>query len=367
MERNNIPYLYGRLNNAIIKRPLEETTITPVAQGVIKTPDKGYEGFSKVTIPSEPNLQAENIVSGKSIYGVEGEALELYKDPNLIPENIRENVTVYEGTIAETTGTLVPDRGDTIAIVSGTATDIIYNGETIRPYAFYYYANLNSFIGNSVTTVGDRAFQGATGETAVGFSVQLNNVQTIGDSCFAVSQVKSFTGESVTTMQRSSFSNCVKLQSVRLSDNLSVIPNECFINCNQLVTLDMNLRNIQRIQQSSFSYCSSIDPLDFSNSNITLIGTASFRDFASSRTSEDNRYTLDFRNSSFGTIPSLCFQSCKYIDIYLPDNGNTLVTLENINAFDQTTGIIIHVPTELVDAYKDASNWSVYASQIQGY
>jgi hypothetical protein len=51
-------------------------------------------------------------------------------------------------------------------------------------------------------------------------------------------------------------------------------------------------------------------------------------------------------------------------------NSTTLATLGSTNAFSNTpiasgTGYI-YVPDDLVDRYKQATNWSTYASQIKG-
>ena len=61
----------GKTNSASKKIELEEITVNPGASDVVRTAEDG-KGFSKVTVPGDADLIAENIREGIDIFGVLG-------------------------------------------------------------------------------------------------------------------------------------------------------------------------------------------------------------------------------------------------------------------------------------------------------
>lgn len=51
---------------------LQEKTVTPETLPTVIGPDEGYDGLTQVTVNPDAQLKAENIRSGKTIFGVEG-------------------------------------------------------------------------------------------------------------------------------------------------------------------------------------------------------------------------------------------------------------------------------------------------------
>ena len=69
------------------------------------------------------------------------------------------------------------------------------------------------------------------------------------------------------------------------------------------------------------------------------------------------------------SISSSAFNNCTSLTSIKLANTSKICTLSNSNAFKNTAiankAGYIYVPDELVEQYKKATNWSVYASQIK--
>lgn len=78
--------LKEKANNLPDQNPpaqLQEKTVTPTKEGLSVVPDSGFDGMSKVTVNGDANLIPENIKEGVSIFGVEGN----YKGNTAVNEN----------------------------------------------------------------------------------------------------------------------------------------------------------------------------------------------------------------------------------------------------------------------------------------
>ena len=124
-------------------------------------------------------------------------------------------------------------------------------------------------------------------------------------------------------------------------------------------------RSITEISSSSatsigsyaFYSCSSLTTVDFPVA--TSIGTSAFQN-CSSLTTANFPVATSIRTSAF--------QYCRSLKSLLLRN-NKVCTLSNTNTFNSTpissgTGYI-YVPSELIEQYKTANNWSTYASRFR--
>lgn len=175
----------------------------------------------------------------------------------------------------------------------------------------------------------------------------------------------------------SSFSNCINLESVNIG-GLTRVGISAFLNCYKLKSLvapyltETNtgmFKNCRSLNEFNFSNIETITDTVFEHAGIGQIvlpkmlnnfGTYPFRGCRLSVLDLYNdAYNKSFKTNWFGAAYSLC---------HFIIRANSMVTLSNVGAFSNTpiyNGIgWIYVPSDLVDTYKTATNWSNFANQI---
>lgn len=186
------------------------------------------------------------------------------------------------------------------------------------------------------------------------YKVELGGDTVLGDSAFnSYNNLRSITLPNSTVLRNEAmFGSCFDLVSLVIPNNITAIPGDACISCTGLTTVSLP-------------------------SNLTSIGGSSFYN------------CLTLRNITFpdslSNIGSYAFTSCDFYTIVLPGNlgrlGNTVFAgnhhLSKIYVFktspfiigntvfdDLDPNFIIYVPSESVDDYKTAINWSNYSSHI---
>ena len=148
-----------------------------------------------------------------------------------------------------------------------------------------------------------------------------------------------FDGE-LTTIGNEAFYFCTSLTSVTIPDSVTTIGWYAFENCN-LTSVTIG-DSITTIGEMAFRNCASLTSVIIPDS-VTTIGQYAFYG-CSSLTSVYCKAT---------TPPSLGYNAFAYYDKDLDYHVNI--------------GSLIYVPTESVEVYKAATNWSEYAADIVGY
>lgn len=169
-------------------------------------------------------------------------------------------------------------------------------------------------IPDSVTVIGDSAFSGCTGLTAVTIP---DNVTTIGNdafnSCSALSNV--VIPDSVTEMGSSAFYGCRSLEKVTLSRNLTYISRESFTYCEKLGGIALH-EGITSIGYDAFAYNDSLTSITMPKT-LESIDTSAF--YGCSNLSEVNL------NEGLKTIDSGAFGSCGALsELSLPQSLETI-------------------------------------------
>lgn len=104
--------------------------------------------------------------------------------------------------------------------------------ESIGDKAFIECENLTELvIPSSVTKIGDRAFEFCTGLKIVKIA---GNPELGGDVFYGCSELERVFALGLTSLSDSLLSNCAKLSVVALSNRITEIPNDSFLNCTKL-------------------------------------------------------------------------------------------------------------------------------------
>ena len=163
-----------------------------------------------------------------------------------------------------------------------------------------------------------------------------NGVTSIGQAAFAMCySLASITiPNSVTSIELGVFYNCSSLASITLPNNVTSIGTYAFYNCYSLASITL-LNGVTSIEQEAFAMCYSLSSITMPNS-VTSIGEQAF----------DSCWSVAFYD----------FTAC-----------TSVPTLSGTSAFGNIAiDCQIRVPASLVDAWKTATNWSIYANYIVG-
>ena len=135
---------------------LQEKTVTPETLPTVIGADEGYDGLSQVTVNPDAQLKAENIRSGKSIFGVNGsftgETQTVYETVDTVRYAL-ENRETMGGSVrarGSSSGYVVTEKNDTAINYwptksSFVGTNHMYKGKyTYIPTAYYRKTSYNA-------------------------------------------------------------------------------------------------------------------------------------------------------------------------------------------------------------------------------
>ena len=220
----------------------------------------------------------------------------------------------------------------------------------VRDYGLYDRKSLIAIDLPKCVSVGEDAFS----YTALS-SVNLPECQTINSLAFtACEKLKQFTAPKVTKIKNSVFSGCKSLLSVELPECTNV-GESAFEDCTALS--NVNLPKCITIGEYAFSSCEKLQNVNIPK--CMIIKNAAFQ--------YCNLKKIDL--NVVEKIEAYAFSHCELLDCVKILNTETICVLVDKIAFNSTpiangTGYI-YVPDALVNDYKKATNWSVYANQIK--
>jgi hypothetical protein len=180
-------------------------------------------------------------------------------------------------------------------------------------------------ISNSVTSIGNCAFDGCSNLTSVTIP---NSVTFIGGYAFGY---------------------CTGLTSVTIPNSVTTIGDRAFEGCNSLTSVSIP-NSVTSIGDYAFEYCTGLISVTIPNS-VTTIGVGAF-DVCSGLTA----FTVESDNPSYSAVDGVLFNKGKTMLMYYPAKKtatsytipNSVTTIEN-GAFGYCTGLIsVTIPSSVI-------------------
>lgn len=241
-----------------------------------------------------------------------GETLIDLTDATVTPETLVNGEIAYNGAGKKVYGTLVLGK-DVKELIERSIVnfDIPSNYTKLGPYAFAGCSKLKTLsIPDWITTIGDHAFE-----------------------------------------------FCDNLVSITIPNGITDISNSCFKTCRGLtsVTLPSNLISIG---ESAFNFCTILEQLDIP------VTVTSIKSYAFSGCYRLKKMAIP---KGVMTINTSTFASCSSLLELDFSNHTSVPTLASTYALTGTSNNMkIKVPSSLIEEWKTATNWSIYASRIVG-
>lgn len=237
---------------------------------------------------------------------------------------------------AEQFRSIIPGDEDTLqGIVNETLTDWTNNSVTSIPErAFYKYTPLKTVSSESVTSVGVYAFKSCESLT----DLDLPNLVSTASYGECFSGCRSLVNVNLPRLQRFSngiFTDCTSLKSIYLPEVINNVSNDYggghFTRCTALKLAV--LPKLETIAASMFNSCSSLEYVD--TSSVTSIANWAFERCNSLK-------GVILRNDR--VVASLISSNYPFYGVNLDDR-------------------YIYVPSALISAYQEATNWSALYAQ----
>lgn len=164
--------------------------------------------------------------------------------------------------------------------------------------------------------------------------------------------------DTITSIGTSAFQNCFSLKNVVIPDEMTSIGGSAFNNCSALLEIKIPY-GLTGIAGSAYQYCYSLQNITIPDT-VTGIGNYAFITCYS--------LTSVIIPESVTSMGIHAFNNCNGILEYHFE-GTEPLSLASTNSLGVSSDTIIYVPYSsdhsVLDAYKAATNWSTYASQIQ--
>lgn len=266
----------------------------------------------------------------------------------------------FKGNFAADNGCCLIDKGRLISFANNCGIEeyVIPNNVTeIGNDAFAHCYNLKKIIiPSSVTKIGSEAFSGCQNLASITLPQSITEIE---DATFATCRclIHLIIPNGVTKIGDGAFEACSSLKELTIPNTVIKMGNGVFNGCTSIV--NVNIPNeITEIGDRVFKDCSSLSEINIPK-DVIMIGKETF-----SGCSSLSMITIPSRVKTIGR--DIFYRCTNLKNVYcraaiLPQHHkDTFVFFEHI-------GYTIYVPRELVNVYKNADDWELYADKIVGY
>ena len=279
-------------------------------ESIEKSAFSNCSGLESITIP-----EGVETIGETAFYGCTGlTSIDIPGSVESIGPNAFLNCSGLTSISVAASNTVFDSRDNCNAIIVSSADSLILGCK-------------NTTIPNTVTIIGDRAFQGCAGRTSIPIPA---GVTSIGDYAFAgCTDLESIIiPEGVTSIGEYTFNGCSSLESITIPAGVTTIGKRAFQNCSTLEAITLPI-NLTTIGEYAFYGCSGLTSVTIPNS-VTSIGVKAFNGCTNL------------------TNISVCWLS-------------NLPTPKN--AFDNNDATL-HVPSGYATTYGETSPWSSFINIV---
>lgn len=333
----------------------------PIIEGKLSTEGNIFDDDYKSISESFPNLD----ITFKDLYAK-------FADPEvervLMANGLGDGTAVLLSKVQERSS--IPYnwfKGNT-SIKTFNEFDKFSNVKLIVEQSFVACSSLESI---NLSNIEEIRWQSFTNCTSLKGDYNLPNLSAkLGDKAFEGTKITSFAAP-CKEMGHTVFYGCDELRNVELP-NVELFGDKSFTRCHSLSSLYMP--NVKRLEDETLNECTSLKEFDFSK--IEFIGYYCCYQCSFSKAILPE--VVEIRARAFYLCSSLilvdmskiekinwgAFHSCTSLRAIVVRNA-TPPTLEDNSVFGNTNNCPIYVPDASIEAYKSATNWTIYASRIK--
>ena len=218
----------------------------------------------------------------------------------------------------------------------------------------------NTVIPNSVTSIGDNAFEACLDLTSITIP---SSVTSIGNGAFGACEgLTSVTiPNSVTSIGDGAFNNCTGLTSITIPSSVTTIGNGTFFKCSGLTSVTIP-NSVTSIGDYAFNYCEGLTSITIPNS-VTSIGNGAFGGCPG--------LTSITIPNSVTSIGDWAFSECtgltsviSLIEEPFEINENTFYYW--VGDHDEFTTATLYVPTGTKAKYESTPAWNEFTNIVEG-